>query len=222
VKLFLVYLLNLPVVLCCRALDLLVLLPRPRLLGVYLMLWAAELLRSPYRRPRSFEVLRQLKERGGTIDELVYGELPVVTALWLLRRAGLGRGHTLLDPLAGRGRPLLAARWLGAGARGVELQALHVEPVERWLRLAQIQLEQGDAREAPLGTPSHVLLNWAGLSDRSRDQLEARLALLPAETRFISVGAPLRGSEFQVSPPRRALFTWGMASVYFARRVSRP
>ena len=74
--------------------DLAVLLWRPRLLLPYLGLW---------------------------LREAMYGETPVHTALWLFWKAGLGKGGQLVDLGAGRGRTLLAARWLGAGARGVEL-----------------------------------------------------------------------------------------------------
>ncbi len=51
-----------------------------------------------------------------------------------------------------RERVLLAARWLGAEARGVELLAEHVTCMAHWLAPAGITLVQGDAAQADLCT----------------------------------------------------------------------
>ena len=91
-----------------RVTDALLLLARPRLLKPYGGLWLAERLRSPYRARRSFEVVRALQTTGQRFRELIYGETPLMTALWMFRAAGLGRGSRLVDLGAGRGRVLIA------------------------------------------------------------------------------------------------------------------
>lgn len=220
-ELVVVRLLNLPVEIACRALDLLVLLPRPRLLYVYLRVWAAEIGRSPYRWPRAFETLRQLNAAGQRVNELVYGELPIFSALWLFWRAGVRRGSRVLDLGAGRGRPLIAAAWLGAAeARGVELLSAHVDATERVLASAGIRLETGDVKHAALATPTHVLLNWCGLSDETRSALELRLEALPAGTRFLAVAVKPGSPRMPILRTHLALFTWGFARVYLCERVA--
>ncbi|RKH66560.1 class I SAM-dependent methyltransferase, partial [Corallococcus aberystwythensis] len=80
-----------------RATDLLLLLPRPRLLKPYLGLWWQRILWTPYRARRTFEIARALQASGQQFRELMYGETPLVTALWFLRKAGVGRGSRVVD-----------------------------------------------------------------------------------------------------------------------------
>lgn len=214
VELLIIRVLNVPVEILCRALDLLLLLPRPRLLRAFLRLWWEEIVRSPYRWPtRSFETVRRLKAASQGIEELVYGELPVWSALWLFWRSGVRRGSTLLDLGAGRGRPLLAAAYLGARAAGVELLEAHVRAAGPALEGAGIELRAGDIKVAPLGSPSHVLLNWCGLTDETRDLVEQRLLALAPGTRVIAVVKPPRSKRLVRVRGHLLLFTWGLATV---------
>ncbi|MEL6546723.1 MAG: hypothetical protein AAFQ82_19005, partial [Myxococcota bacterium] len=104
-----------------RGVDLLVLLRRPGLLWTYGRLLFAHLWNSPYRWPRGFEAVRARSAAGIEEHELVYGETPVFSAWWILRRAGLKRGQTFVDLSAGRGRPLLGAKLLTDAVFGFEL-----------------------------------------------------------------------------------------------------
>ncbi|WP_223750934.1 cyclopropane-fatty-acyl-phospholipid synthase family protein [Myxococcus sp. XM-1-1-1] len=197
-----------------RAADLAVLVWRPRLLGPALSLWLRELLVSPYRPRRSFEVVRLLQSSGQGFDELMYGETPVHTALSLFQRAGLTAHGHLVDLGAGRGRALLAARWLGARATGIELLEEHVTLASGPLSRAGAVLRQGDAALADLGEATHVLVNWTALSPQTRTRLVARLRTCRPGTRVLTVTRPIEAPGFTVRSRHRALFTWGLEPVW--------
>ncbi|GEN11279.1 hypothetical protein SAMN05443572_114127 [Myxococcus fulvus] len=197
-----------------RAADLAVLAWRPRLLGPALSLWLRELLVSPYRPRRSFEVIRLLQVHGQGFDELMYGETPVHTALGLFQQAGLTAHGHLVDLGAGRGRALLAARWLGARATGIELLREHVTLASAPLSRAGAVLRQGDAALADLGEATHVLVNWTALSPQTRTRLVARLRTCRPGTRVLTVTRPIEAPGFTVRSRHRALFTWGLEPVW--------
>ncbi len=194
--------------------DLAVLVWRPRLLGPYLGLWLREALVSPYRLRRSFEVARVLQASGQSFRELMYGETPVHSALWLFWRAGLGKGGQLVDLGAGRGRTLLAARWLGAGARGVELLEGHVALALGPLKRAGAELVLGDATQADLQDATHVFTNWAALTPETRARLVERLRTCRPGTRILTVTRPVEADGFTVLSRHRLLFTWGLEQVW--------
>lgn len=202
-----------------RTLDMLLLLPRPRLLRAYVGLWWARVLRSPYTWPRSFEAVRKLKTTGQTLRELMYGETPVVTALWLFWRAGVRRGSRLVDVGAGRGRALLAARWLGAEARGLELLAEHVSLTAGMLKRTGAELVQADALTEPLDGVTHVFVNWTAFSPTTKQRLAERFRQCPPGTRIITVTRPIEGDGFKVRSRHLQLFTWGVERVWIQERV---
>lgn len=197
-----------------RAVDVLVLLARPRLLRPYLGIWLAELMHSPYRFRRSFEVVRVLRESGQGLRELLYGETPLFTAVGLFRRAGVGQGSRVMDLGAGRGRVLLAARWLGAEAHGVELLADHVASVAGQLKPAGITLTVGDATRADLGEATHVFTNWTALTPETKARLTERFRTCRPGTRFVVVTRPIEGPDFVQLGRYRRLFTWGFEAVW--------
>jgi len=194
--------------------DLAVLVWRPRLLGPYLGLWLREALVSPYRLRRSFEVARVLQASGQSFRELMYGETPVHSALWLFWRAGLGKGGQLVDLGAGRGRTLLAARWLGAGARGVELLEGHVALALGPLKRAGAELVLGDATQADLQDATHVFTNWTALTPETRARLVERLRTCRPGTRILTVTRPVEAEGFTVLSRHWLLFTWGLEQVW--------
>ncbi|HVE87724.1 MAG TPA: class I SAM-dependent methyltransferase [Myxococcales bacterium] len=198
-----------------RVLDVAVLLVRPRLLWAYLRVWGAELWRSPYRWPRSFEARRVVQAAGQTLRELMYGEVLVATGAYVLARAGVGRASTLLDVGAGRGRALLAARLRGARARGVELWEPHVRAVGKALEGAGVTLEVGDATQVDYGGATHVLLNWCAFSDETKARVTARLLeTCRPGTRFIAVTRAIQGERFRLLSTHTTLFSWGLEKVF--------
>ncbi|HYO74328.1 MAG TPA: class I SAM-dependent methyltransferase [Archangium sp.] len=197
-----------------RVTDVLVLCVRPWLLRPYLGVWLAELMYPPYRPRRTFEVTQAVRASGQGFRELIYGETPLLTAVRLFRRAGVGRGSRVVDVGAGRGRVLLAARWLAAEARGVELLMEHVASVVGQLRLAGNTLTVGDATREELGDATHVFANWTALSPKTKARLMDRFRTCHPGTRFIVVTRPIEGPGFVTLSTHRMLFTWGFETVW--------
>lgn len=207
------------IALVSRIADLLLLLWRPLLLLAYLRIWLAEWTRSPYRYPVSFESRRAIQGTGQSVNELCYGETPMFSALWLFRKAGLKRGDCLVDIGAGRGRALLAARWLGARARGVELLRDHVIPVAPSLRRAGAELSLGDAGTAPLEDATHVYLNWCAFSPETKRRIVEQLLRTRPGTRVIATTRPIDDPRFVQRSRHRALYTWGTEAVWIQEHV---
>ncbi len=198
-----------------RVLDTAVLLVRPRLLWAYLRLWGAEIWKSPYRWPRSFEARRVVQASGQTLRELMYGEVLVSTCAYVLARAGVGPGSMLVDVGAGRGRALLAARLRGARARGIELWEPHVRAMAPALERVGAALEAGDAAQADYSDATHVLLNWCAFSDETKERLTARLLETARPgTRLIAVTHPAQGERFRTISTHTTLFSWGFEKVF--------
>lgn len=205
-----------------RVADLAVLLIRPRLLIAYLRLWWLALVRSPYYWPRSFDsVLARTRSRQGR-RELVYGETPLVTALYVLRKARLGRGEVFVDLTAGRGRPLLAAAWLGAHARGVELLSEHYDLVVPVLGRVGIDLACGDGATADIRDAACVYLAGTGFEKQTRQRFIDNLTTLPAGARVVTVDQVLDHPGFDLVSRHEVPFTWGFEPVWIYVRVERP
>ncbi|WP_223642097.1 class I SAM-dependent methyltransferase [Corallococcus sp. EGB] len=207
-------LLGIVIAVVLRVTDLLLLLPRPGLMKPYLGLWWQRLVRTPYSARRTFEMARVLQTTGQSFRELMYGETPLVTALWFLRKAGVGRGSRVVDLGAGRGRVLLAARWWGAGAHGVELLADHVARVAPWLQPAGITLTVGDMTRAPLMDATHIFCNWVAFSPETKARLVAHLRTCAPGTRIITVTRPIQAEGFRGHVHQWMLFTWGFEKVW--------
>lgn len=207
-----------------RMLDLALLVCRPRLLVAYLSMWRAELRYNPYCWPKSFEAVRRAQAAGQSLREYMYGETPLVTGLWIFWRAGVRRTSHVYDLGAGRGRALLAARWLGARATGIELWPEHVRASAHAMRWAGAEMRNADAACTDLHTATHVFLPWTGIEPATRARWETHLATqLSGTARIIAIDYPVRivdcATQVQLSP----WFTWGPASVWIQTRgASRP
>lgn len=197
-----------------RLTDVLLLLWRPWLLSPYLRIWWAELRHTPYKARRTFEVVRALKATGQRFREFIYGETPLITAVPTFKRAGVGPGSRLVDLGAGRGRALVAARWLGAEAHGVELLADHVARVEAPLRAVGITLSVGDMTQTELGEVTHIFTNWVALSPETKARLIERFRTCKPGTRIITVTRPIEAEGFVPLARNWRLFTWGVEVVW--------
>lgn len=190
-----------------RLLDLVALLPRPVLLWAYLRLRMGELWRPPY--------AMEDEERHAE----VYGETPLVVALYLMRKAGVGKGTTLLDVGSGRGLPLLAARYLGAQARGIESVEHHVVASRGALVGAGATVAHGDATQVTWGNPSHVYLAWTCFDPMLRRAVTARVGSLASGARVIALDEPPDLPGLRTVSEHRVPFPWGWVRVWIVEAL---
>ncbi|MCK5689493.1 class I SAM-dependent methyltransferase [Myxococcota bacterium] len=197
-----------------RVLDLGLLLLHPRLFYTYLVIWIHEQIRNPYHWPRSFETVRLAKAANQELGEFVYGETPVFSAYYLFKKAGLSSKSVLVDLLAGRGRPLLAARALGAKTIGIELLPQHVEGIAEVYARVDIQLRQGDAARVELSDATHIYLAWTGMSPPKRAEVIEHLKETERTLIVITVDFPIDDGAFSLQSKHRPLFSWGPTDVF--------
>lgn len=198
----------------CWGIDVVVLLRRPRLLSAYLRLSWVRMVQSPYRWPRSFETIRRLHQAGQVRRALTYGETPVFTIAWLLRRAGVGPQSCVIDLGAGRGRALIGARSLGAHASGFEIAGEHVEAAAEILSKVGIELHHEDGATVDLRQASHIYVAWSHFSPATIARFVAHFEMTAVGTRFVTVGQPIEHEDFVKLSEHNVLFTWGTAKVF--------
>ncbi|MEM6732557.1 MAG: class I SAM-dependent methyltransferase [Myxococcota bacterium] len=191
------------------------------MLLAYLRGLAVHVWRSPYRWPRSFEAVRARRAAGVDERELVYGETPVFTAWWILRRAKLGSDDAMVDLSAGRGRPLFGARLRTPHVKGYELIEERVAPVRRSLTSAGITLLVADGTEADLSHTDVALITWTGFSDELVRRFERAARTLPDGARFVAIDRPMSDSNgFEELGQFSVLCTWGIVPVWiYVRRL---
>lgn len=201
-----------------RLLDAFVLLLRPRLLRAYIGLQRAQWRKTPYA-SRSFGDRHDARSHHKSQTEITYGETPIITALYLLWRAGCGQRANLLDLGAGRGRVLVAARYLRASCKGVELLASHVEQVQGILESIQAPLVHGDAAMERLSEATHIFMAWTCFSERTRQQLASNLESVPAGTRIIALNWSIDRPGFRIVTKGRVLCSWGVTPYFILERT---
>ncbi len=201
-----------------RAADLVLACARPSVLVAYVKLWRSMLRNSPYR-DKSYAKIQATKATSLTLSELTYGETPLVTAIVMMRAAGVRRGSVVFDPMAGRGRFLLAARLLGAQARGVEIveeNAYFAAPI---LARAGIELVQGDGALTDFSDATHAFVCWTCSSDQTRTAIGTALSTMKPGGKVLSVTWLVDVPGFKTLWSRRYLFTWGRGDVALAVRT---
>lgn len=201
-----------------RMLDAFVLVLRPRLLRAYLGLQRAQWRKTPYA-SRAFADRHDARAHHRSITEITYGETPIVTAIYLLWRAGCRRDSSVVDLGAGRGRVLLAARFLRASCMGIELLASHISEVQATLASIGAPLVQGDAANAVMSDATHIFLAWTCFSERTREQLSTNLLALPEGTRVIALNWNITQPGFRIVAQGNVLCSWGITPYYILERM---
>jgi hypothetical protein len=163
----------------------------------------------------SFEAVRRGQGTGLSAEALTWGETPLATAIKLLKDAGVTSSSTVVDLGAGRGMVLLAARALGARARGVELDARRVGPAQGALQAVGAELVVGDAREANVDDATHVWLSWTCMPAELREELASKLDRPGLVVIAMTWELP---PAFAVVQRARAWFPWGPTDVVIAQR----
>jgi SAM-dependent methyltransferase len=136
-----------------------------------------------------YDSVHAARAAGLDPSAVTWGETPLVVARHLLKGAGVDASSRVLDLGAGIGTFLLAARALGAQARGVELVRVRALCGAPACVIAGASLEEGDARHAPLDvpwTPTHVVLSWTCWPQGLREGVAARLRALAPGTRVLA------------------------------------
>ncbi|MDP2341935.1 MAG: class I SAM-dependent methyltransferase [Deltaproteobacteria bacterium] len=198
-----------------RTLDLATLSTSSSLRRAYVQGWRG--LPSPYR--SSFQSALIAKERGLSTQALTYGEAFVCVAKAILRRHGATAGGVVVDLGCGRGNVLIAARALGATARGIELLPDHLAVVGEALRAAGVDVDVADARDAVVDDATHVWLSWATWDPEVRQVVTARLRSLKPGAVVVAVVWAVEDEAFEVLERSRAAFSWGFADVVVSRRI---
>lgn len=201
-----------------RGLDLLILARAPALASVYLALWRARHRSSPFVRDGRFRARLAAASAGADARTLTYGFTPVHVARRLLRWAGVGPEALVYDAGAGRGEVLLAARALGARARGRELVARHVEVAGPALARVGATLEAGDAAEDDLTGVTHVFAAWTVFSPSARARLERGWRALAPGARVLTFAAPLTGPQFDRLGVKTVWVPWGLEQAFLHER----
>ncbi len=176
----------------------------------------AALRRAPMPAER-FESVLAARQASLPPEARIWGETPLSVAYRLLREAGVGPLSTVVDLGAGRGAVLLAARALGATARGCELDPARARAIAGPLAASGVALDVADARTWELGAATHAWLSWVTWPPSMRAELSARLALLPAGTRVLALTWAPTGP-FRILDERRRLLPWGWVDVIVAER----
>lgn len=207
-----------------RVRDLAAVWREPVLRGAYHEIWRAHRRAPPHK--LAFEAVRRVRAQGIDAGALTWGETPFSTARDVLRDAGVGPDSTVVDLGAGRGMVLLAARALGACARGVELDSARVWPVRDALARAGVDLAVGDAREADIRAATHIWLSWTCMPSALRAALVERLDALAVGARVVSLTwSPVAHAGDGSAPlalvrETRRLFPWGWVDVIISERTS--
>lgn len=178
---------------------------------------AARALRRATEPRERFESVLAARQAALPPEARTWGETPLSVARTLLREAGVGPASTVVDLGAGRGAVLLAARALGAAARGCEIDPARARAIEGPLAACGVTLDIADARAWQLGAPTHVWLSWITWPAPLRAEVCARLAALRLGTRVVALTWAPSGP-YRVLSERRRLLPWGVVDVVVAER----
>jgi len=198
-----------------RILEVPLLCRRPTIIGAWfshtLGLWR----NPPWESRFSLALLTEDKVRAS--QDFIYGETPLWLGIRLLKWAGAGASVSsrVVDFGAGRGRLLLAARWLGADASGFEIDPSHLECGQAIAQKVGAIFERADACQVPLDKYTHGYVAWTTWSKETRLKLSEHLAGVPKEFRLITMTWPIEpGTGWRLLKERKAAFPWCTTDVY--------
>ena len=147
----------------------------------------------------------------------VYGDVFVAPTAALLRGCGARAGVVVVDVGCGAGHVLIAARSVGATARGVELDGARTLP--QHARAAGADVVVVDGADVDYGDANIVWCSWLTWSAPTRAALTARLtSSMASRALLVTLGYAPDGDAFEPIARTTIWCSWGRADVVISRR----
>lgn len=166
---------------------------------------------------------RQLRKRM-PLEDLVYGETPVLTAWHIMHKLGVDQADHVVELGGGRGLfSLVAVSAFGCEATMLEIVPAFVKKtrdVASRLGLDRLRVKQADILSAPLPEGTLYFITATTFSDASWLALEQQLIAAPGGAKAVSLSAPLNRAFWRVEESAVLPFSWGENTVYFQTRLS--
>jgi hypothetical protein len=157
------------------------------------------------------------------LQDLLYGETPVLTAWQILFDLGVGSHDVVVDLGCGRGLvPVVAGLAFGCSALGVEIVPARLQRLRHLaaaLRLeGQVEAQLSDFRDSALPKGSVYFLSPISLEESSWMELQAVMEQAPAGSLAVVLCEPLRSESWVTEMVKDYRYSWGSVRTYIQRR----
>lgn len=175
----------------------------------------------PFRLSKSAK--RQLRQRM-PIEDLVYGETPILTAWHIMRKLGVDQADHVVELGGGRGLfSLVAVSAFGSEATMLEIVPSFVQKTRQLaarLGLERLRVKQADILNARLPEGTLYFITATTFSDASWLALDQQMIGAPGGSKAVSLSAPLNRAYWRVDESAKLPFSWGENTVYFQTRLA--
>lgn len=165
---------------------------------------------------------RQLRQRL-PIEDLVYGETPILTAWHIMHKLGIDQADHVVELGGGRGLfSLVAVSAFGCEATMLEVVPAFVKKTRQLasrLGLDRLRVKQADILSATLPEGTLYFITATTFSEASWLALEQQMISAPGGSKAVSLSAPLSGAYWKVEESAKLPFSWGENTVYFQTRL---
>lgn len=199
------------------------------ILGRYLWWWRLRIgLLLFYLHDSPYSVIkREGAQTPVRVENLTYGETPVLSAGKILSRLSPSSEDTLIDLGCGRGQVVFAAHCLfGMEAIGIDIIPTFVSRGARisvWMGTSQkVRFIKENLAWIPdelLQRATIFYLSGTTFDDEQMEKIVARLERARLGTRLITLSEELKSPLYRVEGSDSFDFTWGRSEVYFHRKV---
>jgi SAM-dependent methyltransferase len=159
---------------------------------------------------------------GVPIQDLLYGETPVLTAWKILSDLGACSSDIVVDLGCGRGLiPIVASLALGIRAVGVDISPFRIRRARHLveaLQLTSVIVRQADYRREPLPEGSLYFLSPISLAEESWSDLQKVMRQSKGGSRAVVLCEPLEAEYWDTCSVQRYSYSWGIVKTYFQRR----
>jgi hypothetical protein len=157
------------------------------------------------------------------LEDLVYGETPILTAWQILTRLGVDQADHIVELGGGRGVfSLVAVSAFGSEATMLEVVPAFVRKTRQLasqLGLDRLRVKQGDILTQPLCEGTVYFVTATTFSDASWRTLDQQLSAAPDGAKAVSLSVPLNRAYWRVDEATKLPFSWGDNTVYFQSRL---